>query len=102
MTRRYFDPGQIIQHFKRTMLTEDELKENPTAYLYEYVGTAKHTETGEYVAIYRSFYQGKTCDLGKLYVRPLEMFYSEVDKEKYPNVKQKYRFEGYILATMEG
>ena len=48
---------------------------------------AEHTETGERFVVY--------CKMGetKWYARPLSMFASEVDREKYPNVMQKYRFE---------
>ena len=49
---------------------------------------AYHSETGEKYAVYRQLY-----DEGKLYIRPLDMFLSKVDKEKYPMVKQEYRFQ---------
>ena len=55
-------------------------------YIVEDIGT--HSETEEPLVIYRALY-GNT----KLWIRPLKSFLSEVDKEKYPNVKQKYRFE---------
>ena len=44
-------------------------------------------DLSEYV-VYRALYGD-----GKLYIRPLDMFLSKVDKEKYPDVEQVYRFE---------
>lgn len=55
-------------------------------YLVEDV--AIHSETREKYVVYRSLYGGQD-----LYIRPYDMFLSEVDHEKYPNVTQKYRFE---------
>ena len=92
---RSFKPGTIVQHFKRETVSEEELKTNPNKYLYEIIGTSAHTETKELLMIYKPLYE-VDCLLGQDYAaRPLEMFMSEVDHEKYPNIKQKYRFEEF-------
>ncbi len=58
--------------------------------LYLVQDVAIHSEDKSEYVVYRALYgEGGT----KLYIRPKEMFLSEVDRKKYPNVKQKYRFE---------
>jgi len=88
MTLEELTKGRIVQHFKRGLMTDAQLAAEPAKYTYEIIGTAMHTETEETLVVYRALYGDM-----KLYARPVGMFLSEVDRDKYPEVKQKYRFE---------
>lgn len=81
--------GDIVRHFKHfkyETLSEQEKRENK--YTYVIRGFARHTETEEELVIYQALYG----NFGT-YARPMKMFFSEVDREKYTNIKQRYRFE---------
>ena len=56
--------------------------------LYLVEDIAYDSETKEKYVVYRRLYEDSS-----LWIRPLDMFLSKVDHKKYPNVKQKYRFE---------
>lgn len=79
MTER-INPGDTVRHFKGR--------------LYRVLCFAKDSETQEDVVVYRALYgeQG-------VWVRPKAMFLSEVDRDKYPDAAQTYRFERYAEET---
>ena len=93
MEERKFERGDIVQHFKRETMTEEALEKDPNLYLYEIIGTSRHTESKEEMMIYKPLYYTECVDGVDFAARPLDMFMSEVDHKKYPNIKQKYRFE---------
>ena len=75
--------GDIVQQFKREWVSSET-----SEYLYKVLAFAQHTETGEKLVVYQGMYPPfKIC------ARPYDMFMSEVDREKYPKIRQKYRFE---------
>lgn len=86
---RGFSIGCLMAHFKRE--TVDTTAE-PMKYLYLYLGLARHTETGETMVVYKPAYETECVENVNYVVRPAAMFFSEVDHEKYPDIKEQYRF----------
>ena len=73
-TEMRMKPGDIVRHFKGN--------------LYQILYFAKDSETQRDVVVYRALY-GE----GGVWVRQMEMFFSPIDRQKYPNAEQEYRFE---------
>ena len=73
MLARKIKIGGLYKHFK--------------GHVYEVIGIARDTETLKDMVVY------KNVDTGELWIRGVDEFLSLVDKVKYPNVLQEYRFE---------
>lgn len=73
-------PQEMYRHFKGN--------------IYQIRCLARHSETGEMMVVYQAMY-----DTFQIYVRPLAMFMEEVDHIKYPDIRQRYRFE--LVQDME-
>ncbi|MDO4203390.1 MAG: DUF1653 domain-containing protein [Selenomonadaceae bacterium] len=76
MLREEPKAGEVWMHFKGNR--------------YEIKCVAVHSETGERLVVYKALYGEGLC-----YARPIEMFMSPVDREKYPDAVQSFRFEKY-------
>lgn len=76
---RDFQPGDTVQHFKDGF--------------YKIVTIGTNTETEEKMVVYQSLKDQR------VWIRPYDMFISKVDREKYPNAYQPYRFIKVKITT---
>ena len=65
------EAGKRYRHFKGNVV--------------KVIAVGKHTETMENMVVYNHD--------DTIWIRPYNMFISKVDKEKYPDIDQEYRFE---------
>lgn len=78
----------VYRHFKAAYM------------LYELIGEATHTETGEKLVIYRNLYEKENLKKGQIWARPKEMFISKVPAGRENPNNQEYRFE-YIGEDLD-
>lgn len=113
MNNNRLNIGDTVKHFKRevwlakyeALLDSSSTCYSPakyaakisgdTTYLYKILNIATHTETKEKLVIYKALYTNEEMGvhINDVFARPYDMFMSEVDHTKYPDIKQKYRFE---------
>lgn len=74
---------RVYRHFKGDFYLVEDL--------------ARHSETGEEYVVYRKLYGD-----GSLWIRPKEMFLGEVDRIKYPDCRQRFRFELQEIESVAG
>ena len=84
MGRETPKPHETYRHFKGSF--------------YEIIAVGHHSETKEQMVVYYDL-SGKNSTIDNPCIRPLDMFMSEVDHRKYPDVKQKYRFQKVIKLS---
>ena len=84
MNRETPKPHETYRHFKSNF--------------YEIIAVGHHSETKEQMVVYYDL-SGKNSTIDNPCIRPLDMFMSEVDHRKYPDVKQKYRFQKVIKLS---
>lgn len=84
-------PGDIVCHFKREALASPGRR-----WLYEILHFARHSEDESLFVVYRALYGTK-----EVWVRPFAMFMGEVDRARYPDARQKYRFERFDAPVPE-
>ncbi len=77
-------PNEIYRHFKNCY--------------YKIIAVGHHSETKEQMVVYYDL-SGKNSTIDNPCIRPLNMFMSEVDHQKYPDVKQEYRFQKVIKLS---
>lgn len=79
MSEERLKPGDTVRHFKSN--------EDGSSKLYTIACFGTHTETMEKMVVYSDISNGQ------VWIRPYETFMGKVDKDKYPDCKQEYRFE---------
>lgn len=82
--------GDVVRNFKRADVTDGSQR-----YLYRILAFARHTETEEPLVVYEALYP----PFG-VWARPAEMFFGEVDHEKYPQATARWRFERATAEDM--
>ena len=85
LTRHFEDKNDNLEYDRPLPKKGQQYKHFKLGKIVTVIGISKHTETQEITVVYEY--------AGKIWNRPLEMFMSEVDKEKYKEAKQHYRFE---------